>query len=207
MVMAMSETVVVALIAAASTISGGVLGATTSIVIQRRQVKEQERLAERDRNEQWSVRQRGLRREAYVQLLTCFDEVDGSLQKCWQMQPESSASQSLPREITEATGSLASFMTALNVVKLEGPQSVVDASLSASEALRAEFKTVARQAVRHAGGTDTLLVLAHDDFDAALNERQRVKQALITAAQEALQRIPLAGSSRSSRQSQSAERA
>lgn len=189
----MNETVAVAFITAGSTLTAGFLATTASIIIHKSGVKEQERLSGQVRDDQQSARRREIRRDAYVQLLTRFDEVDGNLQKCWQLQPVSSPGQSLPPEITVATGSLASFMTALNIVNLEGTQSVIDASLTASAALGAELATVAKQAVRRAGGTESLLVLAYDDYNAALDERRRVKQALITSAQEALEQTSLAG--------------
>jgi hypothetical protein len=180
----MTDTALVAFITASSTICGGIVAAVTSIVVHKSQLRAQERGSDTERAEQRLVRQQEIRREAYVRLLSRFDEVDSIMQKCWQLIPDPAADQ-LPGLIGEASNGISAMGTALIIVALEGAPEVADAGAAADDKLRRELASVTSQ-IRTADGTDQLLVQANEAFDRAVRDREEARLALAAAARRDL---------------------
>jgi hypothetical protein len=183
----MNITISVALITSLATLLAGFAGSVTSLWVQRSQIRAQATLASTERVTQRNTQLREIRRKAYAELLGYFNKMDNVMQECWELSPSTLTGRPLPSEINEAGHAIAAGAAVLNVVDLEGPQSVAEAGASASSALRSELSTIMKLMADSADNTDMLLVVASDDYGRALQKRQEVRQALTKAARTALE--------------------
>jgi hypothetical protein len=185
-----NATALIALITAMSTLLGGLIGSLTSIRIHKSQVAERDRVVREQRGELMGARTREVRREAYVLLLTRFDQLDALLRKCWELSPFVEADDPIPDAIIDARDSLAAIANALNTVNLEGPPSVAEAGDKANALLHSELSTILTQLRRNTGEKEILLIMKNEIFQQAMADRMEAKKAIIDSAKAALHNSP-----------------
>jgi hypothetical protein len=181
------NTVIIALITALSTLSGGLIGSVTGLRIHHSQIEVQEKLDNENRMEKRARRRRKLRRQAYVSLLSRLDKIENLIQRCWELTPLPTHDDPIPDTLVEAHDQFAAIAAALNTVRLEGPPSVAEAGEAANEVIRSELSMILMHLLENAGKRDILIVLATDDFRRATHQRQQAREQLMAAAQVALE--------------------
>lgn len=169
----MNATVAVALITALSTLAAVGISGTIALLVNRSQAKTQHM---RDK--------RQIRRDAYMQFLNQASIAEYELEKCWTSDIPANATPN--RFINEAFTAIAKLDSMLNIVALEGPNSVEDASRD----LRVEFiGELARisEAFDLAKGHGSLMRNdRNDDFGGLYLARNQSKRKLIERARQAM---------------------
>lgn len=185
--MPMNTTLGVALITSLSTLSAGLLASVTSLRIQRRQTDTQLGIALSEQAERKDAQHRQLRRDSYVQLLTRFDEVTSALQSCWERNPPTTPDEPLNEAISQVRNLLSSLDASLNIVLLEGPQSLANAARDMQHIVNAEFDELIACTVKYAGKQEPLFGLVNEAGYRVVAIRYNAKAAFIEAAQEVLE--------------------
>lgn len=183
----MNTAVAVGLITAGSTLAGGIIASLATIKAQNNQIKQQMVIAQAERAERQNSERRAIRREAYVQLLNKFDEADNLMTECWKARPDSRPVESATEAEVAVEEGVKSFDSAVNTVRLEGPPSVVDAAVKASQAFWDEMRYQAYLTdIDVTGSFDILQPIDPDKYDELHKIRLTARADLIKAAASAL---------------------
>jgi hypothetical protein len=182
----MNATVAVALITSLSTLMAGVIASITSLIVGHRQNEREKERSQPERTAQQGDQQKQIRRDAYLQLLNKFDEVDGLISKAWEDYPPEK-DDNPPREGTMAAREgTESLPNAMNIVKLEGPEPVIDAGEEAEKAFHEELYYILQIGVSNIGKKERLFLLAKGNYGEHYGKRLTVKKKLVDAARRGL---------------------
>jgi hypothetical protein len=183
----MNIAVAVGLITAGSTIIGGLTASITTLKAQGNQVKLQRTLAETEHKEQQEAASRAIRRDAYVALLNKFDEVEVLITECWKQIPSIAPHVQPPHEsdVLLEKG-LKSFDTTMNMVRLEGPTTVVVAAANARQVFWTEMIFVSRLSIDNKGSREILHRIDAVNYNKCVELRLMAKNQLVHAALNAL---------------------
>jgi hypothetical protein len=168
--------IAVGLITAGSTLAGGIIASIATLKAQSSQIKQQQ-----------GAQRRAIRREAYVQLLNKFDEVDSLFQECWEMRLNSEPDRPVDLAfLAPLDRGVKSFDNAMNAVKLEGPEDVVVAAAQVQNAFREEGLFLAHLAIDSSKSGAAIRQIAEMKYQEFYDSRQAVKSHLIKVAASTL---------------------
>jgi hypothetical protein len=185
----MDTTVSVALITSLSTLTAGAIASATTLMINRSQANKENKRLQTERKERYADQKREIRRDAYLQLLGKFDEVDNLMNECWKLYPQGEDAP-VRQEMLEAGESINALDYALNVVRLEGPQKVVDAAQEMQLLFNGEIVDMLRLSTSNPNAQKPLYLLEENDgnpYGKALGGRRNKKEKFIITARQALE--------------------
>jgi hypothetical protein len=175
-------TVAVGLITSGSTLAGGLIASMTALKVQKRQTARQDAFAVAERTERQIAQRRTVRREAYVQLLNKFDQVNDLVQECWKSTPPTEPDQPMDETLRAADRGMATFDNAMNTVQLEGPSILVEAAAWANRTFQDEIIHIAQLCIDNMGSKTIMHQIENNKYKGYSSTRLRIKSELIDAA-------------------------
>lgn len=180
----MNITVAVGLIAAGSTLAGGLIASVTSLKVQGKQLREQNVLLKAERQERQNAERRSIRRDAYTAFLNQLDKVDELMDVWW---PGSTL---VEEDLIKRKGDISDVANALvilenlaNIVSLEGPEAAELAAKNATTTFKDALIDLAVERIHEGGGVE----IDKGKQDQSNTVRMEAKAAFIEAARKGLE--------------------
>lgn len=185
----MNVTIAVSLITACSTLAGGVIASVTTFIVQKTQLRHQERLAVAERRETRNAELRAMRRTVFETLLNKYDELSELATDCWKDRP--CISVDAPPNVSEIAleKGLRSFEEVLNSVMIEGSAQVIQAAHKAKQILREEMLLITQISLQNAGQNTSLHTFDRSNYGKCYDQRVSVKYEIIKAVAIMLESI------------------
>ena len=141
---------------------------------------------DRDRHESRRVLHRSTRRDAYLEFLNAYGEIDHVLTELWMLQPPETRETQAPSEFRDMDRAYGVLRKAQAVVALEGPQAVAAVAHVVVLAVREEHKAITEVCFRHVGDSEVAITLATVAERGTEANRHRVHGELLGTARHAL---------------------
>jgi hypothetical protein len=159
----MNATIAVALITALSTLCGVLIAGIITLKVNKAQGEQQTAVAKAEIDERKKAEQRAVRRQAYVQFLNRFDEVERGLMDGWKISPADDADSR--RALGAVENNLSSLDGYRNIVSMEGP-------------------------VRVAATAAVLRAMLWDEYHLLLDSRRRFRESKEHASEHVIEHLP-----------------